>query len=94
MPDLTPEQQASLSALQRRLAKRAAEPAAQNNINNLGVYLLACEQQLIALMNNTPPSAVGNIEFGAVLYWIHNDLPDDEFFNWFASLFPAGKKRA
>ncbi|HEY6770219.1 MAG TPA: metallophosphoesterase [Candidatus Sulfotelmatobacter sp.] len=92
MPALTAEQLTAVQALQARVvAKVETDPVIRQQFVSLGQYLLDSEAQLIALMSNTAPPAGGSIEFGMVLYWIHNDLPDDTFFNWLASQFPASQ---
>lgn len=89
MAQRTVEQTQALERLHRHsLYGLAASPQVQANVTGIGAFLVESEQQLIALMNGTEPPAGGAIEFGMVLYWIHNDLPDDDFFKWLASLFP------
>lgn len=92
MPVLTAEQVVAVKVLQARVMERVeSDPVVRAQVGSLGQYLIDSENQLIALMNTTAPPAGGNIEFGMVLYWIHNDLPDDAFFNWFASKFPPSQ---
>jgi hypothetical protein len=89
MPSFTPEQLLAVQAMQHRVqARLAGDAALRQQVNFIGTYLVESEAQLIALMNTTPPPAGGSVEFGMVLYWIHHDLPNDSFFDWFASLFP------
>jgi len=89
MPPLTAEQLAAVEALKQRVTSRAAANLASRQLLGfLGQFLVDSENQLIALMNGTAPPAGGAIEFGMVLYWIDNDLPDDWFFNWLKRQFP------
>ncbi|MDY7091818.1 MAG: metallophosphoesterase [Acidobacteriota bacterium] len=89
MAHRTPQQAQALERLHRHGRQQlAARPAAKTSVTGLGRFLVESEEQLIALMNDTAPPTGGEVEFGMVLYWIHNDLPSDPFFRWLASLFP------
>jgi hypothetical protein len=95
MPPLTAEQLTAVQSLKDRMMARVeADPQILQQLSWLGQYLVDSENQLIALMNTTPPPASGGIEFGSMLYWIHNDLPKDEFFTWLASKFPPTQIKA
>ena len=87
MPPLTADQLATLQSMQLRVeSKIAASPALSQQLGFIGTYLVNSESQLIALMNGTAPPSGGDIEFGMVLYWIHNDLPS--ILQWMAKYFP------
>ena len=89
MAERTKEQAAALRTLEAEFeGRRARDAGLRQKLGGLGQYLVDSEAQLIALMNDTAPPAGGEIEFGMVLYWLHNDLPDDSFFRWLASQFP------
>ena len=89
MSSLTAEQLAAVAALEKRVTSRVATNLAfRQLLGSLGQYLVDSENQLIALMNDTAPPSGGAVEFGMVLYWIDNDLPDYSFFNWLKSQFP------
>ena len=79
----------ALDRLHRQLEYQVrTDPRAGGILSGLGRFLIDSEGQLIALMNDSEPPAGGEIEFGMVLYWIHNDLPDDRIFRWIAAQFP------
>lgn len=54
------------------------DESAATKLRSLGQFLVDSENKLIALMKNEEPpaDAPGSIEFGLMLYWIHEYLPD------------------
>lgn len=92
MAHRTLEQRQALERLHAHATSRLAlDTGAQVELTGIGGFLVESEEQLIALMNGSEPPEKGELEFGMVLYWIHNDLPDDAFFRWIAGLFPPSK---
>lgn len=89
MPQLTAEQLNAVEALSQRVTSRVASNRVSSQmLGSLSQYLVDSENQFIALMNGTAPPTGGAVEFGMVLYWIDNDLPDYKFFNWLKAQFP------
>ena len=62
MPPLTAEQLTAVQSLKDRMMARVeADPQILQQLSWLGQYLVDSENQLIALMNTTPPPASGGI---------------------------------
>jgi hypothetical protein len=82
---LSAEQKALLASLEMRASQNLDRALTITALGPVGNYLQDSEQQLINLMSlpQLPPLAGGNIEFGLVLYGIHEYLP-----TWISDLFP------